>query len=318
MRRRLLARVVEPLGERLVERLDDQGRFAAARDAGDAAEGAERDFGGDVLQVVAARADEAQDLPRMAGAAALGIGICRMPVRYWPVMLSGLAHHLVGRALGDDMAAMHAGARPHVDEPVGGADRLLVVLDDDDRVAEVAQPPQGRQQAGVVALVQPDRRLVEHIEHAGQPRADLRGEPDALALAARQRARGARQGQVFEPDILQKAEPLVDLLQDALRRSRAGSGSAVASMPANQLHCFGDRQARDLADVAPGDLDRQRLGLEPGAVADLAGLARSGSGRVPPAPRRCRSRESAAPYWARRPRTAGRSSIAAARRRRSS
>ncbi len=100
----------------------------------------------------------------------------------------GAGHDVVWRALGDDMAAVHPGARPHIDEPVGGANRLLVVLDDDDRVAEVAQPPQCRQQARVVALVQPDRRLVEHIEHAGQPRADLRGEPDALAFAARQRA----------------------------------------------------------------------------------------------------------------------------------
>jgi hypothetical protein len=33
---------------------------------------------------------------------------------------------------------MYPGARPHVDEPVGGADRL-VVLDDDDRIAEVAR-----------------------------------------------------------------------------------------------------------------------------------------------------------------------------------
>ena len=75
-----------------------------------------------------------------------GTGICRMPVRYCPVMLSGLAHDRFGRALGDDMAAMHPGARPHIDDPVGGADRLLVVLDDDDRVAEVAQPLQRLQQ----------------------------------------------------------------------------------------------------------------------------------------------------------------------------
>ena len=60
---------------------------------------------------------------------------------------------------------------------------------------------QRREQPVVVALMQPDRRLVQHVEHAGQARADLRGEPDALALAARQRAGGARQGQIFEPDI---------------------------------------------------------------------------------------------------------------------
>ena len=68
-RRRLLARVVEPLGERLVQGLDDQGRLAAARDAGDAAEGAERDLGGDVLQIVPARVEDAEDLARMADAA---------------------------------------------------------------------------------------------------------------------------------------------------------------------------------------------------------------------------------------------------------
>ena len=65
-----------------------------------------------------------------------------------------------------------------------------VVLDDDDGVAEIAQRDQRREQARVVALVQPDRRLVEDVEHAGQPRADLGREADALALAARER-RGA-------------------------------------------------------------------------------------------------------------------------------
>ena len=198
-----------------------------------------------------------------------GTGIWRLPVRYWPVMLSG-GHDRLGRALGDDMAAMDAGARPHIDEPVGGADRLLVVLDDDHRVAEVAQPLQGREQALVVALVQADRRLVEHIEHAGQPGADLRGEPDALALAARQRAGGARQGQVFEPDILQEAEPLVDLLQDALGDLALARGQLVARSR-KTIRRPRRSTGRDLADVLAGDLDRERLGLEAVAVADLAG-----------------------------------------------
>jgi hypothetical protein len=45
--------------------------------------------------------------------------------------------------LGDDLAAMHAGARPQIDDQIGRADRLLVVLDHDDRVADVAQVGQG-------------------------------------------------------------------------------------------------------------------------------------------------------------------------------
>ena len=98
---------------------------------------------------------------------------------------------------------------------VGGADGVLVVLDHDHGVAEVAQALQRFEQARIVALVQADRRLVQHVEHAGQARADLRGQPDALALAARQRAGGARQREVVEADVDQELQPLADLLQDA-------------------------------------------------------------------------------------------------------
>ena len=94
-----------------------------------------------------------------------------------------------GRALRHDLAAMDAGARADIDDIVGAADRILVMLDDDHRVAEIAQMDERFEQARIVALMQADRGLVQHIEHAGQARADLRGEPDALAFAARQRAR---------------------------------------------------------------------------------------------------------------------------------
>ena len=40
----------------------------------------------------------------------------------------------------DDLAAVLAGSRTDVDDVVRSAHRLLVVLDDDERVAEVAQP----------------------------------------------------------------------------------------------------------------------------------------------------------------------------------
>jgi hypothetical protein len=72
-------------------------------------------------------------------------------------------------------------------------DRVLVMLDDDHGIADVAQVPQRIQQPGIVALMQADRRLVEHVEHAGQAGADLRRQTDALALAAGQRAGIARQ-----------------------------------------------------------------------------------------------------------------------------
>ena len=89
------------------------------------------------------------------------------------------------------VAAVDAGARAHVDDVVGGEDRVAIVLDDDDAVAEVDEAAQRLEQARVVARVQADRRLVEHVEHADQRGADLRGEADALAFAARERLRAS-------------------------------------------------------------------------------------------------------------------------------
>ncbi len=73
---------------------------------------------------------------------------------------------------------------PEVEDVVGGADGVLVVLDDQDGVAQVAQVPQRGEQALVVPLVQADARLVQDVEHADQPGTDLGGEPDPLGLAA--------------------------------------------------------------------------------------------------------------------------------------
>ena len=109
---------------------------------------------------------------------------------------------------------MLAGAGPEVDDVVGGADRALVVLDHDHRVAEVAQALERPDQLLVVALVQADRRLVEDVEDADQARADLGREPDPLRLAAGERRRGALEREVADPDRVEEAQPLADLADD--------------------------------------------------------------------------------------------------------
>ena len=86
---------------------------------------------------------------------------------------------------------MDARAGADVDDVVGGAHGVLVVLDDDQRVAEVAQAAERREQLVVVALVQSDGGFVEDIQHAHEARADLRGEADALRLTAGERRAGA-------------------------------------------------------------------------------------------------------------------------------
>src|SRR2546421_744005 len=74
----------------------------------------------------------------------------------------------------------------------------------------------GERRCGV-ALVQPDRRLVEDVEHAHQPGPDLRREPDPLGLAAGERRGRAVDGEVVEADVLEDPEALPDLLEDLAR-----------------------------------------------------------------------------------------------------
>ena len=90
-----------------------------------------------------------------------------------------------------DFAAVLAGAGSYIHNPVGLAHGVFVVLNHDKRVAHVAQLGQGFNEAAVIALVQADGGLVEHVEHADQTRTDLGCEADALRLTAGERTGGA-------------------------------------------------------------------------------------------------------------------------------
>src|SRR5690606_2489553 len=83
---------------------------------------------------------------------------------------------LAGRAAGDDLPPQAPRAGTEVDEHIRARDNLLVVLDDEQRIAEVAQLLQRADQAGIVPGVKSDRWLVEDIKDAAQPAADLAGE----------------------------------------------------------------------------------------------------------------------------------------------
>ncbi len=75
-------------------------------------------------------------------------------------------HELVRVALPHDLAAVDPGARAEVHDAVREADRLLVVLDDDDRVPEVAHREERVDELAVVLRVEADGRLVEDVEDA--------------------------------------------------------------------------------------------------------------------------------------------------------
>ena len=132
-----LARAVELLDQHGGEDVVDQRRLAGAADTPvTATSWPSGKVDRDVAQVVLARADDGE-------LAALGRAAGARPGRRSRGGRRGTAGDRVGAgqqvldgAGDDDLAAVLAGARADVDDPVGGLDGVLVVLDDDQRVAE--------------------------------------------------------------------------------------------------------------------------------------------------------------------------------------
>ena len=167
------------------------------------------------------------------------------PERYWPVSELGFAAISRGRAAGHQFAAEAARAGAEIDHVVGALDGLGVVLDHQHRVAQVAQAGQRVEQAAVVARVQADGGLVEHVEHAAQLGADLRGQADALRLAAGERVRGAIQAQVIEADGAERTRG------GCGSRRRCGRRSARSRSLNSQARAAGRAWATDSAVNSP-------------------------------------------------------------------
>src|SRR5690606_23909580 len=109
-----------------------------------------------LAQVVAGRAAEA-DGGRVAGDRATRMQRVAQRLQQEPAGEAlGVRLQLLARAGGDDLAAEPARAGTDVDDVVRAGDGLIVVLDDEQRVALVAQGGEGVQQDPVVPRVQPD------------------------------------------------------------------------------------------------------------------------------------------------------------------
>ena len=143
------------------------------------------------------------------------------------------------------------------------------------------------EQHRVVARMQADGRLVEHVAHALQVRAELRGEPDALRLAARERRRGAVERQIAQARPARGTQARADLGEQHRARSRARAPSRRRRRRTRALAV--DRSARRAAAM---ERSRKRtcsaIGLSRCA---LAGSRRPSASRpnhsLPPrAPRR--------------------------------
>jgi hypothetical protein len=158
----------------------------------------------------------------------------------------------------DDAAAMLPRSGADVDDMVGDLDGLLVVLDHDDGITEVAQSFERADETLVVPLVEPNGRFVEHVQNADQARADLAGQTDALGLAAGKGGGRAGQSQVVESHIEQKLHPFLDLAEHPV-------GDHVVPVRQFELSDFldgpTDGKRAESMDGESTDGHGQRLGL---------------------------------------------------------
>ncbi len=179
-------------------------------------------------------------------------------------------HDLLRGSRGDHMAAKLAGAGAQVDHIVGMADGVFIVLHHQHGITEVTQRFERLDQPLVVALVQPDRRFIEHIEHSTQARADLRGQADALPLAARERGGIAVQRQIAQPDRVEKLKPFHHFPAQTLGDQPLARRKLDR---AGRLQGLAQGQRREVGNGQATHLDRQRF--RPQALA-LAGRADGG------------------------------------------
>ncbi len=230
--------------QRLVENVVNERGFAGAGNAGDGDQLAQRNHDVNILQVVGARAADAQEAA--GGLAATG----RHGDAQLAAQIAGRERLRRGQKLRagtgeEDVAAEFAGARAEIENVVGGGNDVGIVLDDQDGVAEIAQALEDFDEAMRVARVQADGRLVEHVERADQMRAERGGQLNALRFAAGKRGGQPIEREVVEADFVEKAQALADFFQDFV-----GDGGALRAERelGEELARLGDRHGADIGD----------------------------------------------------------------------
>ena len=126
----------------------------------------------------------------------------------------GLLHarDLLGRALGYDAAAFFSAFGAEIEDPVGVADDVQVVLDDDDRVSEIGETVQNVEQLAHIVEMQSGGRLVQQIKSfSGLALAEFAGELDALGFASGERDGRLTEVNVSQADVDQGLQLLLDL-----------------------------------------------------------------------------------------------------------
>ena len=175
------------------------------------------------------------------------------------------------RTLGYHFTAMLACSRTDVDNLVGSIHRFLVMLYNNQRIAQITQMLECFQQLTVIALMQTDARFIQNIQHACQAAAYLRCQTDALRFAAAQRTGASVERQVIKAYVVKELQARHNLLQHLMRNYLLLRRQHKLF---KELQAVAHCQRRHLADIFVADKNCQSLRLQAAAMAGSAGSAR--------------------------------------------
>ena len=181
-------------------------------------------------------------------------------------VLGGVLH----RAGGYHTAPVLPGAPAHLHQPVGGPQHLGVMLHQNDGVAVACQVPDDPQQALHIGGMQPDGRLVQHIQHAGALAAHRPGQLYPLPLSGGKGAAGPVQSQIAQAQVQQAAGGVLELGCDAGGHLLHGRGH----LPGHGGHPAGQcvqRHGRGLGQRNAPQQGGTGPGAQPGPAAVGAG-----------------------------------------------
>ena len=209
---------MQPASHRPPEDLKHERGLARATRAGDGGEHPEGKLYVEVLERAVPDAAKLKPLFRLATAVFMLVGQHRIagpPLGQKGPGDTGLGGgQLFGSSLGDNRAPLAAAAGAEVEAAVGGIDHIAVVLDHHDRVSEVAEFGQRRNQPVRIAGMQADRRLVEHVQHAGQATAHLGGQPNPLHFATGEAPGWPGHIEILETNLVEEGRPGGQLSQE--------------------------------------------------------------------------------------------------------
>src|SRR3954451_7509983 len=188
MQSRLLSGAVDLFCERTIEDVVDQGRLSTSRNTRYYRQGTERKIDIYILQVMLSRTSQRKLQP------ITGTPHGRRGDRHLSrQILTGerlRSRHDLGRTtLGNQFPAEASRIGSQIDHVVSPFDRLRIVFNDENGIAEIAKMMKRVQQPGIVSRMQPDRGFVEYIEHPAQLRPDLGSKAYSLRFPARERRR---------------------------------------------------------------------------------------------------------------------------------